>query len=127
VGQEEAGHPLRHFAEELIEFKQNCRKEGVDIPFLFHCGETVELGDMTDGNVLDALLLGARRIGHGFSLTRHPYIMQQIKMKGVCLETCPISNEILGLTPRINGHALYDLLASDVHCTVNSDNGTLFK
>ncbi|KAK4206058.1 hypothetical protein QBC37DRAFT_244879, partial [Rhypophila decipiens] len=44
-----------------------------------------------------------------------------------CCEVCPISNEILGLTARMNGHAVYSLLANNVHCTVSTDNGTLFR
>jgi adenosine deaminase CECR1 len=85
------------------------------------------MGTDTDGNLVDALLLGSKRIGHGFALAKHPYIMQQMKAKGICLELCPISNEILGLTPRANGHTMYQLLANNVHCTVSSDNGALFR
>ncbi|KAK3933841.1 adenosine deaminase 2 [Diplogelasinospora grovesii] len=99
----------------------------LDIPFLFHCGETLEVGGQTDGNLYDALLLKAKRIGHGFALARHPYVMEQMKKENVCLELCPISNEILGLTPRVSNHAMYELLANNVHCTVNTDNGTLFR
>ncbi|KAL8296157.1 hypothetical protein RB601_003626 [Gaeumannomyces tritici] len=127
VGQENAGRPLRDHVENLLQFQADCKMKGVEIPFLFHCGETLEMGTDTDGNVVDALLLGSKRIGHGFSLSRHPYIMERMKKQNICLEVCPISNEILGLTPRIGGHAMYNLLANNVHCTVNSDNGTLFR
>jgi hypothetical protein len=85
------------------------------------------MGTDTDGNLVDALLLKSKRIGHGFALAKHPYVMQHMKERGICLELCPISNEILGLTPRVSGHAMYQLLANNVHCTVSSDNGTLFR
>ena len=75
----------------------------------------------------NARLMGAKRIGHGFALAAHPYIMAHMKKQNICLEVCPISNEILGLTSRMKGHTTYSLLANDVHCTVNSDNGTLFR
>ncbi|KAG6010495.1 hypothetical protein E4U43_008563 [Claviceps pusilla] len=127
AGEESKGRPLKDFVKELLEFKKNCAEANVDIPFLFHCGETLDMGTDADGNLVDALLLGAKRIGHGFALTKHPYIMQQMKSKGVCLELCPISNEVLGLTPRVAGHSMYSLLANNVHCTVNSDNGALFR
>jgi adenosine deaminase CECR1 len=52
--------------------------------------------------------------------------MEQMKKRNVCVELCPISNEILGLTPRVSGHAMYSLLANNVHCTVNTDNSTIF-
>lgn len=128
MGEEAAAkHPLKKFIPEFIDFRKECIKKGLDIPFLFHCGETLELGTPTDGNIYDALLLGSARIGHGFSLPRHPYVMEQMKKRNVCVELCPVSNEVLGLTPRIGGHTLYELLANNVHCTVSSDNGTLFK
>lgn len=127
VGEEGQGKPLKDFVGEFLQFQQDCRMASVEIPFLFHCGETLDSGSATDDNLLDALLLQAKRIGHGFALARHPYLMERMKQAGVCLEVCPISNEALGLTPRVGGHAMYSLLANNVHCTVNSDNGTLFK
>ncbi|KAL6808255.1 hypothetical protein V8C40DRAFT_278927 [Trichoderma camerunense] len=127
VGEEAKGYPIKEFVPELLEFKRKCAAQNLDIPFLFHCGETLDMGTDTDGNLVDALLLGSKRIGHGFALAKHPYVMQQMKAKGICLELCPISNEILGLTPRVGGHAMYQLLANNVHCTVSSDNGALFR
>ncbi|RFU81563.1 hypothetical protein TARUN_657 [Trichoderma arundinaceum] len=127
VGEEAKGNPIKMYIPELLEFKKKCAEQRLDIPFLFHCGETLDMGTETDGNLVDALLLGSKRIGHGFALAKHPYIMQHMKAKGVCLELCPISNEILGLTPRVNGHTMYQLLANNVHCTVSSDNGALFR
>ncbi|CAK7225028.1 hypothetical protein SBRCBS47491_005752 [Sporothrix bragantina] len=127
VGQESMGKPLRQFVPEFIAFQEECAQLGIKIPFLFHCGETLDMGTDVDGNLIDALLLNSKRIGHGFALPRHPHILQEMKRKNVCVEVCPISNEILGLTPRIGGHAVYSLLAQNVPCTINSDNGTLFQ
>jgi adenosine deaminase CECR1 len=127
VGEESKGRPLKDFTEEFLEFRKDCKRSNVDIPFLFHCGETLDTGSDTDGNLVDALLLNSKRIGHGFALPRHPYILEQMKKRNICVEVCPISNEILGLTPRVNGHAVYNLLARNVHCTISTDNGTLFR
>lgn len=127
VGEEARGRPIGDFVPQLLNFRRECDQRGLDIPFLFHCGETTEIGTTTDHNLIDALLLNSKRIGHGFALKHHPYIMEQMKARGICLELCPISNEILGLTPRVGGHAMYSLLANNVHCTVNSDNGTMFR
>ena len=121
------GKPLREFVPQLLQFQRKCKDAGVEIPFLFHCGETPDIGAETDGNLLDALLLGAKRIGHGFALSRHPYIMERMKERGVCLEICPNSNEILVLTSRISGHSVYSFSANNVHCTINSDNATTFR
>ena len=127
VGEETLGRPLKEFVPELLAFRKECDAAGLDLPFLFHCGETLEMGSDTDYNLVDALLLGSKRIGHGFALPKHPYIMQQMKAQGICVELCPISNEILGLTPRVSGHTMYELLSNNIHCTVNTDNGTLFR
>ncbi|GJN73695.1 hypothetical protein PLICBS_007778 [Purpureocillium lilacinum] len=127
MGEEAKGHPLKAFVPEFLAFQRRCASAGVSIPFLFHCGETLEGGTATDENLVDALLLGARRIGHGFALARHPHVLQRMRAAGVCLELCPISNEVLGLTGRVAGHAMYQLLAANVHCTVSSDNGTIFR
>ena len=129
VGEEgnEKPHPLEYFAEEFLQFQADCRAAREDIPFLFHCGETQENGTATDQNLFDAVLLGAKRIGHGFAVPWHPWVMAQMKAKNICVELCPISNEILGLTPRIGGHSAYTLLANNVPCTLSTDNGTLFR
>ncbi|KAK4200850.1 putative adenosine deaminase-related growth factor [Triangularia verruculosa] len=127
VGEEGKGHPLHYFTKQLLRFQKACQLAGTQIPLLLHCGETLDNGGETDRNLLDALLLGSRRIGHGFALPRHPLIMEQMKKHNICVEVCPISNEILGLTPRISGHSVYNLLANNVHCTVSTDNGTLFR
>ncbi|RYP53363.1 hypothetical protein DL768_001608 [Monosporascus sp. mg162] len=82
VGEEKNGRPLKDFFQELLEFKETCRITGIDIPFLFHCGETLDIGTDVDRNLVDALLLGAKRIGHGFALPWHPYIMKQMKEQG---------------------------------------------
>ncbi|KAK1825724.1 adenosine deaminase 2 [Podospora conica] len=127
VGEESKGQPLKAFVNEFLAFKQKCKDNKVTIPFLFHCGETLEIGGETDGNLIDALLLDSKRIAHGFALPRHPYVLEQMKQRNICVEVCPISNEILGLTPRVNGHSMYSLLASNVHCTISTDNSTLFR
>lgn len=127
MGEEGKGRPLKDFVPEFLDFQQACHAASLEIPFLFHCGETLDMGTETDQNLVDALLLNSKRIGHGFALSKHPYIMQHMKERNICLELCPISNEVLGLTPRVSGHAMYQLLANNVHCTVSSDNGTLFR
>ncbi|KAL5598631.1 hypothetical protein BROUX41_003446 [Berkeleyomyces rouxiae] len=127
VGEESAGRPLRDFTREFLQWKAECRAAGVDIPLLLHCGETLTTGADADENLLDALLLGAPRIGHGYALPRHPLVMQAMRARGVCVELCPISNEILGLTPTVAGHSMYSLLANGVPCSLSSDNETIFQ
>jgi len=127
VGHEEMGNELRHFVPEFLSFRHKCDSLNLDIPFLFHCGETLDVGDKVDGNLFDAILLKSKRIGHGYALARHPLLMEVFKEKNIAVESCPISNEILGLTPVMAGHNLPILLANNVPCTVNSDNATFYR
>jgi len=43
VGPEEVAYPLIHYINPLLAFREKCNSIGVDLPFLFHAGET--LGD----------------------------------------------------------------------------------
>ncbi|CAJ2502847.1 Uu.00g102410.m01.CDS01 [Anthostomella pinea] len=122
VGQEDAGKPLRALLPELFWFRKQCAEEGVDIPFFFHAGECLGSGSETDHNLFDAILLGTRRIGHGFSLYKHPLLIDLVKEKKILVESCPISNEVLRLCGSVMSHPLPALLARGVHCSLCNDD-----
>ncbi|KAK4452407.1 hypothetical protein QBC34DRAFT_377412 [Podospora aff. communis PSN243] len=122
VGPEDAGRPLADLLPELFWFRKQCAVEGVEIPFFFHAGETLGDGDSTDDNLYDALLLGTRRIGHGFSLYKHPRLVDAVRDRRILIESCPISNEILRLTGSIMHHPLPALLARGVPCALCNDD-----
>jgi adenosine deaminase CECR1 len=65
VGDENVLKPLIDYLEPLQKFRLRQQEEGVEIPFLFHAGETLGDGTMADNNLYDAILLGTKRIGHG--------------------------------------------------------------
>jgi adenosine deaminase CECR1 len=109
VGAEDSLKPLIYYAEHLLRFRQRQKEEGVDIPFIFHAGETLGDGTEADLNLYDAILLGTKRIGHGrvtswniifilyehctnrFSLAKHPKLIETCRQKGIAVEVCPIS------------------------------------
>ncbi|KAK3944947.1 adenosine deaminase-related growth factor [Diplogelasinospora grovesii] len=122
VGPEDAGRPLADLLPELMYFRRQCAAEGVNIPFFFHAGECLGDGDATDNNLFDAILLGTRRMGHGFSLYKHPRLIDAVKDKRILIESCPISNEILRLSSSILAHPLPALLARGVPCALNNDD-----
>lgn len=122
VGQEDAGRALKDLLPELFWFKKQCAQEGMDIPFFFHAGETLGDGSDTDQNLFDAVLLGTRRIGHGFSLYKHPLLIDMVKEKRILVENCPISNEVLRLCASVMSHPLPALLARGVSCSLCNDD-----
>ena len=122
VGQEDAGRPLKDILPELFWFKKQCAQEGIDIPFFFHAGECLGDGSDTDNNLFDAVLLGTRRIGHGFSLYKHPLLIDMIKEKRILVESCPISNEVLRLCASVMSHPTPALLARGVSCSLCNDD-----
>ncbi|MCJ1253661.1 hypothetical protein MMC24_001473 [Lignoscripta atroalba] len=122
VGQEDMGRTLVDLTPEIFWFRKRCVEEGVDIPFFFHAGECLGDGDSTDQNLFDAVLLGTRRIGHGFSLYKHPLLIEMVKKKSILIESCPISNEVLRLTGSILSHPLPSLLARGVAVALCNDD-----
>jgi adenosine deaminase CECR1 len=122
VGQEDGGRPLKDLLPELFWFRKQCAQEGIDIPFFFHAGECLGDGNATDQNLFDAVLLGTRRIGHGFSLYKHPLLIDMVKEKKILVESCPISNEVLRLCASVMSHPLPALLARGVSCSLCNDD-----
>ena len=98
---------------------------------MFHAGETLlDTGGSTlpeNSNLCDALLLGATRISHGYALLKHPGLIPQYKRNNICIELCPISNEALHLCRNIKEHRYPELLAHGLHCSINSDNPSMFR
>ena len=128
VGHEDPLVPLKVYIPELLRFQQRCRQEHVSIPFVFHAGETLEDGGDADLNLYDAVLLGTKRIGHGVSLARHPLLTQLVKERDICIEICPISNQILGYTASICSHpSLLALLNRNVPVALSSDDPSIFE
>jgi adenosine deaminase CECR1 len=122
VAQEDRGRPLTDLTPVIFWFKKHCMQEGFDIPFFFHAGECLGDGDETDNNLFDAILLGTRRIGHGYSLYKHPLLIDMVKEKKILVESCPISNEILRLSSSVLSHSLPALLSRGVAVSLNNDD-----
>ncbi|KIO32496.1 hypothetical protein M407DRAFT_213600 [Tulasnella calospora MUT 4182] len=126
VGQEDTGVPLLEYLPKLLEFQNRCQEAGLSIPFIFHAGETLGDGDRVDNNLYDAILLGTRRIGHGFSLVKHPHLMKLCRERKIAIEVCPISNEILRLTSSMPAHPLPIMLNHGLTVALSSDDPAVF-
>ncbi|KXN92283.1 Adenosine deaminase CECR1-A [Leucoagaricus sp. SymC.cos] len=126
VGDENELRPIIDYLEPLLRFRKRQAEEGVDIPFILHAGETLGDGSSADDNVYDAILLGTKRIGHGFSIVKHPKVMEACRERGIALEICPISNEILRLTSSMPMHPLPIMLNNGIPVALCSDDPSVF-
>ncbi|XP_068146526.1 adenosine deaminase 2 isoform X1 [Drosophila tropicalis] len=120
VGQEDIGHPLSMFVEQLIKLPPH-------IHFYFHAGQTNWYGSHTDENLFDAVILGTRRIGHGFALTKHPIIMALVKKLNIALELCPVSNQVLQLGTDYRNHPAATLIAKNIPLIISSGNPSFWR
>nr|XP_006821882.1 PREDICTED: adenosine deaminase CECR1-like [Saccoglossus kowalevskii] len=118
VSQEDDGHPLVYFLEELLIPTQ----AGKDLPYYFHAGETNWQGTETDENLIDALMLNTSRIGHGYAATKHPEVLLELKQRDIPLEVNPISNQVLKLVDDLRNHPASTLLADGYPIVVSSDD-----
>ncbi|PYH94741.1 putative CECR1 family adenosine deaminase [Aspergillus ellipticus CBS 707.79] len=105
----------------LFWFRKQCVEEGLEIPFVFHAGESLRNEDEADQGLFDAILLGSRRICQGLSLHKHPLLIDSIKEKKILVECSPMSDEILGLTDGIQTHPLSVLLSRGVPVSLGTD------
>lgn len=116
VGQEDKGFPLDYFADLLRDAAND------DIHFFFHAGETNWLGSSTDENLVDALLLNTKRIGHGYALSSHPFLLELARRKNIAIEVNPISNQVLKLVDDLRNHAARPLFAEGYPVVVSNDD-----
>lgn len=115
VGQEDLGEPLITFLPQLI-------KASSEFPLFFHAGETNWFGTTTDENLLDAILLGSRRIGHAYALSKYPGLIKEIKKRDIAIEANVISNAVLGLVSDVRNHPLATFLSSGLPVVLSSDD-----
>ncbi|CAH0402696.1 unnamed protein product [Chilo suppressalis] len=115
VGQEDLGVPTKEFLLELVHAKD-------DLDYFFHAGETNWNGMSSDENMYDAIALGTKRIGHAFALTKHPYLMEEVKRRGIALEVNVLSNTVLKLVGDMRNHPLASFLARDLPVVLSSDD-----
>lgn len=114
VGQEDTGRPLIEFVPQLLQAK--------DLNFFFHAGETNWFGTPTDENLVDAVLLGSKRIGHGYALAKHPVLMREVIDKDIGLEVSVLSNAVLSLVRDVRNHPLNIFLSLNLPVVLSSDD-----
>nr|KAG5701004.1 hypothetical protein BaRGS_022715 [Batillaria attramentaria] len=120
VGQEDRFHSLIYYIDDLLYPSQ--QNPPVHLPYFFHAGETDWQDTATDYNLMDALLLNATRIGHGYALYKHPLLLQKIKQRQIPVEVNPISNQVLKLVDDLRNHPAASLIADNFPLVISSDD-----
>ena len=111
---DEAGFPTRNFYELF-----QCAKK-LDYPFTIHAGECGSVQ-----SILDAVEMGARRIGHGIAMKGIPEVQKELAKKHIGVEMCPISNyQTKALRPG-EVYPIREFANAGVPVTVNTDNRTV--
>ncbi|MES2730678.1 MAG: adenosine kinase [Bacteroidota bacterium] len=123
VGGEDIGHSTLYFIKTWLKRDSLEKVYQVNMPFYFHDGES---NWPSDDNLYDAMLLNSKRIGHGFNLFRFPVLQDSIRKKDICIEVCPLSNQILTYIQDIRLHPGYEYLQRGVQCTISSDDPGIF-
>lgn len=120
VGDESTGHTTLYFLDNLLSAASVfAKKYNIDLPYFFHDGES---DWENDSNLFDAILLQSKRIGHGFNLFYFPWLIGQIKKQDICLEICPISNQLLGYVNDLRIHPAANYMRQGVPCVIGSDD-----
>lgn len=95
-----------------------------EIDFYFHAGESRCLNSTIlapDTNIIDALLLGSKRLGNSLNLPLHPEMLKAIRMLKVAAEVCPLSNYYLQYVNDFSQHPAAYLIAAGYPIVVGSD------
>ncbi|EDW69145.1 adenosine deaminase 2 [Drosophila virilis] len=120
---------------DLINFGDECNMEPLgnsmqllhissEIDFYFHAGESRCLNSTIlapDTNIIDALLLGSKRLGNSLNLPLHPEMLKAIRMLKVAAEVCPLSNYYLQYVNDFSQHPAAYLIAAGYPIVVGSD------
>ena len=113
----ERGHPPSDHAEALARVRE------AGLPITLHAGEA----DVAE-RVVEAVRLGAARIGHGVHLAdalddpaRRP-LLDEVRRHGVHLEVCPTSNVHTGAAASIGTHPIVRLWRAGVSLSFHTDN-----
>lgn len=119
VGVDLAGNEkddLEHYFPLFIKAKS------LGVPFTIHAGEK-----NYPKNILKAVLMGAKRIGHGIASVSSEELLNELKKKQILLEICPTSNLDTKVVNDIKNHPIKRIAQAEVPFSINTDNRTISK
>jgi adenosine deaminase CECR1 len=121
VSEEDTKHKTDDYAEMIIDTLSSL---GKDVNFYFHDGES----NWADNcNVHSAYALGTKRVGHGLNIYNFPGLINKIREDKICLEVCPISNQMLRYIKDLRIHPITEYMARGIQCVICSDDPQIFE
>lgn len=67
-------------------------------------------------------MLNTARIGHGYALVKHPILWNAVKSRGIALEICPISNQVLALVHDLRNHPAAFYISQNIPIVISNDD-----
>ena len=111
---DEAGMPNALFGNLFAEAKK------LDYPYTIHAGECGSIQC-----ILDAVEMGAKRIGHGIAMMGNAEVQKLLASKRIGVEMCPISNyQTKALQPG-DIYPIREFAKAGVLAAINTDNRTV--
>jgi adenosine deaminase CECR1 len=124
VEEEDRSNTNLFYVPELLAARRAAEQRGVSLPLYLHSGES---NRAENENLYDAVLLGASRIGHGVALIRHPLLMNLVKARGVAIEVCPTSNQILGYVQDLRNHPAVHYINAGLPVVLSPDDAGIMR
>ncbi|KAL4445630.1 hypothetical protein ABPG74_006181 [Tetrahymena malaccensis] len=124
VQQEDANQPLEFYAPVLLKKQELEQSMGISLPYIFHGGQS--LNNFSNTNIIDMILMDTKRIGHGYNLTNHAYLMEYVKENQICIEINPMSCQILRYIHDLRLHPAKLFLNYGIPICINPDDPGFF-
>jgi adenosine deaminase CECR1 len=123
VSEEDTGNTTVSYLSVWETIPQLERQYQVTMPFFFHDGES---DTRNNTNLIDAVLLGSHRIGHGVNAFWMPRVREELKFRKIPLEICPLSNQILRYVDNIEIHPGGSYIMEGLPVVISSDDPGIF-
>lgn len=111
---DESGFPTSGF-QRVFDYAKK-----LDYPFTIHSGECGSVR-----NILDAVEMGAGRIGHGIAMTGQPRVQKVLAERRIAVEMCPLSNYQTKAVKLGQIYPIREFAQNGVLVTLNTDNRTV--
>jgi len=118
VNEEDSSRSLLEYAEYLKKYRSK------DFNFYLHAGESLRNNNY---NLVDAYLLKAKRVGHGYNLYMFPKLLEKYKRAKIALEVCPVSNLRLGYVGDLRQHPAIEYIKRGLPVVIASDDPAFFE